>query len=678
MIKGQIPDLRYCAPLLNEAKGKDETHVYRHVKSVNEDLYNLNRRFKTLHCSYKNFFADDLDKDFLGRRLINPDGSLAKCYTWWSKRQIKEKMEALSSGIVNLSLFDINNEWRGMELKMIGLYSKNSVNYVISDLALTTQGVTSVPIYDTLGEKTAEYILNQTKLLTLFLTVKHLRKIMEEQKNNKLYKYLKNLVIMDEENYNPSDYEEFNGLFTVYTFEEVLEAGRKKLRNWATVTPDTAYCISYTSGTTGNPKGAVISHANLAVLDYNDPDKITLDENETHFSFLPMAHIFERLAVNATIFKKGRIGFFSGDKKNFMEDIALLKPSFFVCVPRVYNKIYEGIQTKLSALTGIKKKLIDQAIATKLYNLRTKNQLTHWFYDKIVFNKIREILGGKVKALVTGSAPMRQEVIDFLKIAFCAPMVEGYGQTENTGGAFSNSPRDPKAGHVGGPGQHIEFKLISVPEMNYTVDDKDENGKRRPRGEIWVRSPSNICGYFMNETETEKTFTKDGWLKSGDIGQLLLDDCGRMQIIDRKKNIFKLSQGEYIAPEKLEGFYKMANDNISDLYIYGDSLKSCLVAIVSIEKENLPLISKDLGFPQEQADKEDFANSQEFIAKLEQAFNGVAKENKFNGLEYLKKIYVETTPLAELGLLTTTMKKKRNQIKIHYQDKLDQMYENLE
>ena len=152
-------------------------------------------------------------------------------------------MEALSSGIVNLSLFDINNEWRGMELKMIGLYSKNSVNYVISDLALTTQGVTSVPIYDTLGEKTAEYILNQTKLLTLFLTVKHLRKIMEEQKNNKLYKYLKNLVIMDEENYNPSDYEEFNGLFTVYTFEEVLEAGRKKLRNWATVTPNTAYCI---------------------------------------------------------------------------------------------------------------------------------------------------------------------------------------------------------------------------------------------------------------------------------------------------------------------------------------------------------------------------------------------------------------------------------------------------
>ena len=164
-------------------------------------------------------------------------------------------------------------------------------------------------------------------------------------------------------------------------------------------------------------------------------------------------------------------------------------------------------------------------------------------------------MGGRVKVLLTASAPISVEVMDFLKIAFCAPILEAYGQTEGTGLEFATARDDPFSGHVGGPCEQNEFKLVDVQEMNYTSKDRDENGNPKPRGEILVRGPNIIKGYYKADEKNKETFTKDGWLMSGDIGEITYPG-NRLKIIDRKKNIFKLSQGEYIAPEKLEGKYK--------------------------------------------------------------------------------------------------------------------------
>lgn len=160
---------------------------------------------------------------------------------------------------------------------------------------------------------------------------------------------------------------------------------------------------------------------------------------------------------------------------------------------------------------------------------------------------MKALLGGNVRIMITGSAPIATDVLDFLKIAFCAPILEGYGMTESSGGSCSTYAEDPESGHVGGPLQNVKIRLKDIPEMSYTSEDKPN-----PRGEICFWGPSVMKGYFRNPEKTAEAF-QDGWLRSGDVGMVLPN--GALKIFDRAKNIFKLSQGEYIAPEKIENVF---------------------------------------------------------------------------------------------------------------------------
>jgi len=182
----------------------------------------------------------------------------------------------------------------------------------------------------------------------------------------------------------------------------------------------------------------------------------------------------------------------------------------------------------------------------KMTNLKTTGALTHGCWDKIVFKKTKALLGGNVRMMVTGSAPISADVLDFLKVCFCCPLIEGYGMTETSAGSCLTNPEDPVAGHVGGPVFNVKLRLKDIPEMNYLSTNNP------PQGEVCFWGPSVMMGYFKNEEKTKESF-HDGWLLSGDVGQI--QPNGSLRIIDRAKNIFKLSQGEYIAPEKIENIY---------------------------------------------------------------------------------------------------------------------------
>ena len=668
-------EIDYAIPINNPDRKPNETYIYRNPDCVNVDPKDFKLEYSSIHDIYKNtFLFDNLNAPCIGYRAKNPDGSLQNVYTWYSKKEVKQMAEEVGSGFMKMNLYNVNEEWEGRKMKFAAVYSKNNTQYLVMDIAMTMQGITTVPIYDTLGEDATGFIFNQTKIKTCFITANHVKNLINEQVKNNRFKHLKNLVIMDYENYNKEQESQDKTVFNIIPFNALIEEGKKEVLPWAKVEPDTAYCVSYTSGTTGTPKGAVMTHKNLISIFAGVRDRLHFTHKDVHISYLPLAHIFERAAFKLFLAESVKIGLYNGDVLKLKEDLAILRPTIFISVPRLFNKFYDTIKTTINQTTGLKRKLVKNAIKTKLKNLGSHCEYTHTFYDAIVFNKMKKVLGGRVRSMITASAPISVEVIDFLKIAFCCPIIEAYGQTEGTGGQFSTVMEDPFSGHVGGPLPQNEFKLVDVEDMKYTNKDVDDKGRPRPRGEIWVRGPNVIPGYFLNPEENKATFTQDGWLKSGDIGQIT-PDGHRLQIIDRKKNIFKLSQGEYIAPEKLEGAYKVANPLIGDVFVYGDSLKSCLVGIVNIEKKNLKPLAKELGI---EGEEDTLADNQDFKNALIKLFNKEAEKRNFNRLEQLKKIMIETTLFGELDLLTATFKKKRADFKNYYQSKLDELYADLQ
>jgi long-chain acyl-CoA synthetase len=198
------------------------------------------------------------------------------------------------------------------------------------------------------------------------------------------------------------------------------------------------------------------------------------------------------------------------------------------------------MQAKIKELSGFHKTLTEWGIQKKLAELKDNASTTDPFYDVLVFNKFKDILGGNIRKLVTGSAPISRDILDFLKIAFCCPIMEGYGQTESAGAVTISQSIDPESGHVGASFPAVEIKLIDVLDMDYTTNDVDEKGQSRPRGEICYRGNSVFKGYYRQPDLMKEVVDSDGWVHSGDIAQL--DPVkGVFRIIDRKKNIFKLS-----------------------------------------------------------------------------------------------------------------------------------------
>ncbi|KIY93248.1 hypothetical protein MNEG_14715 [Monoraphidium neglectum] len=208
-------------------------------------------------------------------------------------------------------------------------------------------------------------------------------------------------------------------------------------------------------------------------------------------------------------------------------------------------------------------------------------------WDRLVFSKIRAKLGGQVKYLTSGASPISAEVMQFLRICFCCAVLEGYGMTETSCTISITRQDDPTIGHVGAPLPCCEVKLADIPEMNYTRSDKPY-----PRGEVCVRGPTIFKGYYKDDAQTRDVVDAQGWLHTGDVGMWL--PGGRLKIIDRKKNIFKLAQGEYVAPEKIENVYARS-PFVLQSFVYGDSLRAQLVAVVVPDPEHLLPWARDRG-----------------------------------------------------------------------------------
>jgi long-chain acyl-CoA synthetase len=258
------------------------------------------------------------------------------------------------------------------------------------------------------------------------------------------------------------------------------------------------------------------------------------------------------------------VGFYQGDTLKITEDIKALRPTLFPSVPRLYNKIYDKVMGGVKEAGGLKATIFNHAFRSKQFWLRNTGSLRHTVWDRIVFKGVATKVGlDRVRIMLTGSAPISSHVMEFLRIAFSALVCEGYGQTECSAACTLTPVGDQwSLGHVGGPLACNELKLVSIPEMGYLATDtrhgveKDSTGKEtsagvpcQGRGEVCIRGANVFAGYYKDAAKTAEALDDQGWLHTGDVG--VWDAEGRLKIVDRKKNIFKLSQGEYVAAEKV-------------------------------------------------------------------------------------------------------------------------------
>ena len=426
--------------------------------------------------------------------------------------------------------------------------------------------------------------------------------------------------------------------------------------------------FSYTSGTTGDPKGVKLTHKMIISAGYATNVRVgasggkPLGEEDSYISYLPSAHSFEQ-AVSGMVFVYGlKVGFFGGNVLKLTEDMQILKPTLFPSVPRLFNKIYGKIQEGIAAKTGAASWLINKGVNSKLYYLKNGQGVHHKVYDKLVFNKMKAMLGGDVRLMITGSAPIAGDVLDFLKIAFCSEICEGYGMTETSAASVITFCNDPQTGIVGGPLQNVKVKLRDLPDMGHLHTNTP------PTGEVCFWGPSIMSGYFKNPEKTAEAFSPCGWLLSGDVGQI--NPNGSIKIVDRAKNIFKLSQGEYIAPEKLENVY-IKSSWVAQIWVYGDSLRDHIIAFIVVDPDH----TKKWCAANDKTFDDALLKSSEFVTMVFDDLMVQARQNKLNSLEKPKQLTLLKDPWSvENDYLTPTMKMKRNVAKKLLADDITRMY----
>ena len=670
-------DIQYSVFCSEKKEG--ETPIMRHPSMVKKELQKVNSfGVRTTWEAMENNIKTGKGKvNMVGYRKRISKDNFEKKYSWITYQNMYETCINFAKGVELFKLCPVFHSKISGDFKFLGIYSKNRIEWIISYLGSHANNATVVTIYDTLGEKAMEYIFWQTELETILIEACSLPKILKlikERRTNKL----KNLIVVDIDE-EPEIIKELITLnINIYNFEDIIKKGKNEGKNIVLnpAKPESICTICYTSGTTGNPKGAMVSHQALeSTIDCMDHTGFEYYKDDIYLSFLPYAHIMETL-IFALIMTHGRtFALFSGNVRNLVEDAQLCRPTIITSVPRVFQRINGEIQKNLAKQSKIKQNIFNMAIKLKMNDFKEKGIITNPFLDALIFKKIRNILGGRLRFMLVGSAPMDPELLSFLQCAFSCKIVEGYGQTEDCAGVLISSQYDRICQHLGGPGWNSEIKLVDVDELDYHSTDIDPiSGISHPRGELCVRGPLLFKGYLDDEENTKLAIDKDGWLHTGDVAMVLTEHGNAIRIIDRVKNIFKLQQGEYVAPEKIEN---VLSDSfyVEQIFVHGDSLKNYLIAIIVPNRNKVVEFLKSKGII---CDKNcvDYFKNDELKKDILKDLETLGRKADFKGFEIIKNIYLSSEPFTvENDLCTPTMKIRRHIAKKYFEKEIKELYE---
>jgi long-chain acyl-CoA synthetase len=535
----------------------------------------------------------------------------------------------------------------------VAILSENRPEWVITDIATLAASAVDTPIYPTLPPDQVLYILNDSEAKVLVVSSKAQAAKIAEVRDRA--RHLQHVVIMDAE-----------AIDGMLPFAEVRARGRKALgadrqavrKRVKAIGPDDLATLIYTSGTTGIPKGVMLSHGNIVsnVLSVHDLFKTILGPDDLALSFLPLCHIFERMAGYYVLLLAGGAIAYAESVDQVAANMGEIKPTVMCAVPRLYEKIYARIMDKVSHDPALRQRIFNWSVGVgrELFRHRVEKSQAGVFLkatsavaDSLVFSKIRERTGGRLKLFISGGAPLGKEIAEFFG-SLGLVILEGYGLTETSPVIACNRPDDLKPGTVGKPIAGVEVKIAAD-------------------GEILTRGPHVMRGYFKNPEATAETIDAEGWLHTGDIG--VFDSAGFLAITDRKKDIIVTSGGKNIAPAPIENVIK-TDPLVGEIVMVGNRRRFPAALVIP----NFDALEKWAG---EQGLK--FKTRRDLVAQRQvQDYYQNTIQDLTQGLaqfERIKRITVLPREFTvDSGELTPTLKVKRRVVEEKFGDLIESMY----
>jgi long-chain acyl-CoA synthetase len=538
----------------------------------------------------------------------------------------------------------------------VAILAGNSPDWTITDAGCQFAGVIDVPIYTTLNPDSVKYILNDSGAKVLFLDDKklllNLESILPDCDSIEKIVLFKSDTASDDITISLSELEDCG---------KSLKANEPELITslQINVKPNDVATLIYTSGTTGEPKGVMLTHTNLVSNTIDASNDFVFTPVDKPLSVLPLSHVFERTGMYLYILN-GMAVHYAESIEKVADNLREVKPTIFVGVPRIFEKVYAKAKLTASQSSPLREKIFDWAIeVAKEYALQLETKqaipamlaVKHTIADRIVFSKFREFFGGNLRACITGGAAISNEIFLIFTGAGVSIM-QGYGLTETSPVITSNTPKHVKLGTVGRPIRNVKIRIA-------------------PDGEIEASGPNIMLGYYNKPESTSETFTADGWFKTGDIG--MIDEEGYLKITDRKKELFKTSGGKYIAPSPIEQLIK-GSRFVNQVVLIGNNRKFAAALIVpnfeqiaGYAKSIELLINSHM----------EYCNHPKIVELIETEVNNLTQS--LSNFEKVKKIaLLENELTVETGELTPTLKVKRRVINEKYADLIDEIYTQAE
>jgi len=574
------------------------------------------------------------DNPLFGQRT--PDGS----WNWITYREFGQAIDQARGGLASLGVSSGDR---------VAIISDNRPEWAVGAYATYSLGAAWVPMYEAQTQKDWQFILNDSGAKVVFVATDGIRAQIEEIQET--IPTLKTVVVIDD----PAGGDALD-------YVELLARGAEHPAPTAVVGPDDLAGLIYTSGTTGNPKGVMLSHANIASNLNAVAEIFPLKEEDRSASFLPWAHSFgQTVELHAIIFFGSSTGLTSA--KTLIRDMPEIKPTLLVAVPTVFNKVYDGLNKLMESEGGIKKKMFDTAMANaqkrsamaKRGKASRMVELTNGLFDKLVFSKVRDRFGGRLQYAFSGGAAISTEVAEFIS-AVGIVVYEGYGLTETSPIATCNVRGARKVGSVG----------RAIPGVTITIDT-DVTGDKEV-GEIIVHGPNVMMGYYNLPEANAEVFTGDGGFRTGDLGHL--DADGYLYIRGRIKEQYKLENGKYVVPSPIEELLTLSG-YISQVMVYGEQ-RPFNVAVVVPDFEYLEKWAAENGLGS--LSREELVKNEKVIGLYKTEINRAQSEIKhYERVRDFLLATEEWTP--ESGMLTPSLKIKRRTLMAEFGPQINDLYE---